>query len=799
MWKMKLARHHIICVILLTTLTLSIFFTSAEPFDTIVDVVIIFNGKPLATITREMNISLSNPIIQNISKQKEHELLSAVSKLQSKGYPVEVEEYLQTVVLGVIAKIPSRYIPIISNDKKVELCEKSNTYKVNLENSVKMINSDKVWNLQDINGNNVTGNGIEVAVVDTGVNYLLPALGGGIGPNFKVVGGYDFIDKDKDPMDDEGHGTAVAVIISGKDEKLKGVAPDSRILAYRALSEFQETSTSLIVQAIDRAVADGADIINLSFGGLGENKAVGTAIANAVNAGVIVVAAAGNSGPETYTIEYPSALNNVISVGASSNIGSQSYKAEFSIPELELSFDAIPLNKTVQTKEPLEGKLVYVGLASKEEVLGLDLNGAIAVAKRGVYFFSDKAKNVQEKGAIALIVFNNQSYNFIGALKDEVSIPVASIPGSEGEFIVETLKSRQLNGRLSITPDPYQVVWFSSRGPASPFYIKPNLLAPGNDVTTIDYRGRYVQLSGTSFSSPHVAGAVALIKQVHPELTPYEVMSLLMGNAEPLMTGGQPYTIDTQGAGLMDVYNSIMSDFLVMPNSLVIHLSPLNQTKIQRNITVLPLTENNITLNVSDTWTGPDYVNVRLKDKRSINGTTQLTIEAELKSEVYGTFYGWINISSNKVTQRVLIRVNVNRVGITIVEHTKDHITFTFQPKDFIAARITIQTPGETIQITHFVTSQENITFETPMLGEYWVSVLANTKTGILVGYDIIAIGQSYEQPIPITTSTSIPTPSIASIPYNALETIAYTLILIIFGIILYSTLKVEHKGAWKG
>ena len=781
---------------LLATLVLSTFIASSEPFDTIIETIIIFDGEPLAIFAHERNLSLNSPIVQNMSRLKERELLSLVSNLQSKGYPVEVEEYLHTVVLGVVAKTPSRYLTLIANDKKVELCEKSSVYKVDLENSVKMINADKAWNLQDSNGNNVTGNGIEVAVIDTGVNYLLPALGGGIGADFKVVGGYDFIDKDKDPMDNEGHGTAVAVIISSKDENLRGVAPDSRILAYRALSEFQETSTSLIVQAIDRAVADGADIINLSFGGLGENRAVGTAITNAVNVGVIVVASAGNSGPETYTIEYPSALNNVISVGASSNIGSQSYKAEFSIPELKLSFDAVPLNKTVQTKEPLEGKLVYVGLASQEEVSKLDLKGAIAVAKRGAYFFSEKAKNVQEKGAIALIVFNNQSYNFIGALKDEVSIPVASISGSEGEFIVETLKNRPLNGRLSITPDPYQVVWFSSRGPASPFYIKPNLVAPGNDVTTVDHRGRYVQLSGTSFSSPHVAGAAALIKQMHPKLTPYQVMSLLMGNAAPLTTGGQAYTIDTQGAGLTQVYNSIISDFLVTPSSLVIHLSPSNQTKTQRNITVLPLSENNITLNVADTWTGPDYVNVRLKDKRSDNGTIYLTIEAELKGEVYGTFYGWLNISSTKVAQRIPIRVNVNRIGITIVERTENNITFTIQPKDFIAAKVTIQTPGETAQITHLINSPENITFETPMLGEYWISVLVNTKTDILVGYDIIVVGQSHKQPIPITTSTLTPTPSIASIPYNALETIAYTLILIIFGIILYSTLRGERKSA---
>jgi subtilisin family serine protease len=100
-----------------------------------------------------------------------------------------------------------------------------------LDNSVSLINAPDIWQLRDSGGDNITGKGVLVAVIDTGIDYMHPDLGGGFGPGYKVVGGFDFANNDSDPMDDNGHGTLVAGIIAANGN-LKGVAPDANLLAY---------------------------------------------------------------------------------------------------------------------------------------------------------------------------------------------------------------------------------------------------------------------------------------------------------------------------------------------------------------------------------------------------------------------------------------------------------------------------------------------------------------------------------------------------------------------------------------
>jgi Subtilase family./PA domain. len=232
--------------------------------------------------------------------------------------------------------------------------------------------------------------------------------------------------------------------------------------AYRVITSEGKTTTSKIIKGLEKAVEDGASVVNLSFGGSGLQASLGSALKNLVESNVVVVAAAGNSGPKSRSIEFPSSLNYVICVGASSNIGAGNLKAEFKINELGKSFEVIALNGTVHTPNPLNGEIVYVGLGGKDDVVNLDLEGKIAIAKRGKYYFSDKAKNVYERGAIALVVFNNVSDNFVGMLKDRVPIPVVSLSVEDGERIVQELGYRRLTGKLSVLEDDYQPAWFPS-------------------------------------------------------------------------------------------------------------------------------------------------------------------------------------------------------------------------------------------------------------------------------------------------------------------------------------------------
>ena len=211
-----------------------------------------------------------------------------------------------------------------------------------LDESVSLINADDVWNLTDSQGSNVTGLNITIAVIDTGIDYTHGDLGNCSNTGFlngscaKVIGGYDFANNDSDPMDDQGHGTHVSATAAGNGV-LKGVAPDALILAYKVLNSQGSGSADDIVAGIDRAVdpnddgnySDHADVISMSLGGTGSpDDTMSQAVDNAVDAGVVVVIAAGNDGPEDSTIGSPGLARKSLTVGAAckpSQLNNNSY------------------------------------------------------------------------------------------------------------------------------------------------------------------------------------------------------------------------------------------------------------------------------------------------------------------------------------------------------------------------------------------------------------------------------------------------------------------------------------------
>jgi subtilisin family serine protease len=144
-----------------------------------------------------------------------------------------------------------------------------------LNESVPLISADQVWAMHDANGRPVTGQGIRVAVIDTGIDYTHPDLGGCFGSGCKVADGYDFVNEDADPQDDNGHGTHVAGIVAANGS-VKGVAPGASLFAYKVMDASGNGYTSDIIAAIERATdpdgnpatADAVDVINLSLGGL---------------------------------------------------------------------------------------------------------------------------------------------------------------------------------------------------------------------------------------------------------------------------------------------------------------------------------------------------------------------------------------------------------------------------------------------------------------------------------------------------------------------------------------------------
>ncbi len=201
-----------------------------------------------------------------------------------------------------------------------------------LYNSTEIINATSLWHA----GNNITGKGITIAIIDTGVDYTHVDLGGCLGEDCKVLSGYDFVNQDSDPIDDHGHGTHCAGTAAGNGTML-GVAPNAKIYAYKVLSDTGSGSTSWVIGGIERALdpdndgdySDHADVISLSLGGSGNpDDELSQAVNAATVTGAVMVVAAGNSGPYAESIGSPGGAEKAITVGATckpSQIGDHYY------------------------------------------------------------------------------------------------------------------------------------------------------------------------------------------------------------------------------------------------------------------------------------------------------------------------------------------------------------------------------------------------------------------------------------------------------------------------------------------
>ena len=191
--------------------------------------------------------------------------------------------------------------------------------QMHLANSVPKIRAPQVWSTYGTRGRDIV-----VAIIDTGIDYTHPALGGGFGPGHRVIGGYDFINNDADPLDDAGHGTHVAGIVGGNGAGLVGVAPEVSFLAYKVLDAQGNGTDSTILAAIERAAdpngdgdpSDRADVANMSLGRPGTpDDPASQAIEVATRAGVVFCISTGNAG-RFQAISTPANAPSALSVGA---------------------------------------------------------------------------------------------------------------------------------------------------------------------------------------------------------------------------------------------------------------------------------------------------------------------------------------------------------------------------------------------------------------------------------------------------------------------------------------------------
>lgn len=451
-----------------------------------------------------------------------------------------------------------------------------------------------------------TGKGIKVGILDTGIDYQHPDL------KDAYKGGYDFVDNDTDPMETTyadwkksgkpelnrsstyytEHGTHVAGIIGGRGKadseyKMLGAAPEADIYSYRVLGPYGSGTTDTIIAGLDRAVQDGMDVLNLSLGnGLNDPLyATSIAVNNAVLSGVTTVVAAGNNGDKNYTLGSPGAAALALTVGASS-ISLDVYQytgvqngANYTVRQLARNY--------TDDLTKLKGKtyqLVDVGLARTSfDFNGKDLNGKIAFIKRGSNALIEKIKNAKTRGAVGVLMYNDEANQSEGAIQSFIgesvdAVPAFSVSNSEGKAILAAIQA----GNASFTFGDYskvkttsdELAGFSSRGPSRVNYdIKPEVTAPGvaimstvpfyvNNKTvdgthTEDYKYAYERLSGTSMATPYVVGVSALLLQSNKGLQPADIKSILMNTADKL---SKDYSVFEIGSGRVDAYEAIHSN-----------------------------------------------------------------------------------------------------------------------------------------------------------------------------------------------------------------------------------------------
>ncbi|RLI59158.1 MAG: hypothetical protein DRO93_08760 [Candidatus Thorarchaeota archaeon] len=224
-----------------------------------------------------------------------------------------------------IKNLPKSFIDKLKNLSFVKNVFPNYHFKVALDESVPLINADKVWNLHDKSGRNIRGYGIKIAILDTGVDYTHPDIAD------SYAGGYDFVNNDDDPMDDNGHGTHCAGILVGNgvssSYKYVGVAPDADLYVYKILDNKGDAGFAEFVKGLEAAVdpnddgdpSDHVDVLSLSFGT--ENPGspddpISLKVDEVVDMGVVVAVAAGNLGPTNGSVSSPGCSLKAITVGS---------------------------------------------------------------------------------------------------------------------------------------------------------------------------------------------------------------------------------------------------------------------------------------------------------------------------------------------------------------------------------------------------------------------------------------------------------------------------------------------------
>ncbi len=629
----------------------------------------------------------------------------------------------------------SLVVLISSSTILLELFDMKEEFNLYLDNSGPFVGTETPI-LKGINGE-----GVKIAVIDTGVDFNHPDLIGW-GPEGKVVGGYNFIQDGELPMDNNGHGTQVAGVLAA-DGQIKGIAPKAKILAYKVSEDGNAVSSDLIINAIEKAIEDKADIINISLGVNKTNNQIDSAVTKALEKEIFVVTAAGNDGPGFGTIGSPGRNFGSVTVGATYNNLTSSLVATLEINGKP--YTVIPMVGSSKLDEPIEGQIIFGGYGKEKDLARVNATDSILLVERGsdvegeLLYFSMKEENSANAGAKALIVYNNEPGIFLGELIHEFvepgyqpRIPVVSIDREEGLEIKEIIQVENF-ASLHLFFNPDFVVHFSSRGPVSPFYIKPDLVAPGAYINTTQNNASYNFTSGTSYAAPHVSGAAALLIQKNPGIHHHEIKSLLLTTVEPVSDAyGQEFSLNDAGAGRLNIARAFDATLVIQPPHFVLNMSsddPIGEQDFE--LKSLKGSLENITI----AFEGPDIIQFS-----NVLEGNNLQIKLKMLREEFGDYEGKVKVNQNddRYVIPFLLHFTEGSVSVSQEDGILNFGIYHPEPWTFAKISITNSKDGST-DITTATPSKiaSAIVYEN---GEYWVEAKIRVGEESFDAFEIIEV-----------------------------------------------------------
>ncbi|WP_199609865.1 S8 family serine peptidase [Flocculibacter collagenilyticus] len=529
-----------------------------------------------------------------LAKQRD----AVMKRIQARFSKVAVQRYYDTVFNGIAIKATAEQAENIQQIKGIKRVYKNNKVYPKLDRSHDVINSATAWALAG--GRADAGKNIKVAIIDSGIRPTHPMFSGSgfsapdLSGNSHITNNPDYCravdatfcnnkliiarysnptfaiyeDEHLSPLGFDGHGTHVAGIAVGNEVtapfanqslNISGVAPGAYLLVYKALFASAGDATDIsgddvmLLEALDHAVKDGADVINNSWGGgAGGNPATSvyrTVFEDAEAAGVVVVSAAGNEGSGTSTISCPGCIEAGITVG------NTTHGRFFSnvVTLAGVDYLAVEGSNNLLTSN-LNLPLIAAKQVDSNNELGCNafpagaFDNAIALVSRGVCLFTEKAANARAAGADAIIIYNNVASAPFTMTMDESLLPAVMVSQQNGEKILEQLSQSAgqtafINASTTRVIDEFysdNLVASSSRGPNTQLsFLKPDIVAPGGSILSAispedptALNQDYALLTGTSMASPHVAGAAAVLKQLKPNWNAKQIKSALMSTSD---------------------------------------------------------------------------------------------------------------------------------------------------------------------------------------------------------------------------------------------------------------------------